>query len=149
LIDTGEVENLADRLKAKREQRGISQAQAARELDVARTAYRLWEMEAARPAPDRWRLVARWLGVSVATLLLSEGYISDKEAAELNVAADTYEVANGGTQDVATEAEGGDFFEQGESVIDQSLERGVFTAKEAAEFRRMLRRIEKGLGASD
>ena len=59
---------LAARLRAHREERGISQSQAARELDVARTAYRLWEMEAARPAPDRWRLLARWLGVSMTTL---------------------------------------------------------------------------------
>jgi transcriptional regulator with XRE-family HTH domain len=143
------VENLADRLKAKREQLGISQSQAARELEVARTAYRLWEMQAARPAPDRWRLVARWLGVSVTTLLLSEGYITDEEAAELNLAADNYETATGGTQDTATEEETGDFFEQGQTVIDQSLERGIFTAKEAADFRKMLRRIEKGLAESD
>jgi transcriptional regulator with XRE-family HTH domain len=143
----GDVQNLADRLKARREQRGISQSQAARELD-ARTAYRLWEMEAARPAPDRWRLVARWLGVSVASLLLSEGYISDEEAAELNIAADDYESMTGGAQDIATEGEKGDFFEQGQTVIDESLERGVFTAKEASDFRRMLRRIEKGLADS-
>src|SRR5262249_10922979 len=122
--------------------------QAARELEVARTAYRLWEKEAARPAPDRWRLVARWLGVSVTTLLLSEGYITEDEAAELNVAADTFESATGGAQDIATEAETGGFFEQGETVIDVSLERGIFTAKEAADFRRMLRRIEKGLAES-
>ena len=63
--------SLGGRLKAKREALGISQSQAARELDVARTAYRLWELEAARPAPDRWRLVARWLGVSLTTLLLA------------------------------------------------------------------------------
>jgi transcriptional regulator with XRE-family HTH domain len=144
-----DVENLADRLKARRERLGISQSQAARELDVARTAYRLWEMEAARPAPDRWRLVARWLGVSVTTLLLSEGYITDEEAAELNVAADSFESATGGTQDLATEAETGGFFEQGQTVIDVSLERGIFTAKEAADFRKMLRRIEKGLAETD
>ena len=57
------VVSLAERLKSRREQLGISQAQAARELDVARTAYRLWEMEAAKPAPDRWRLISTWLGV--------------------------------------------------------------------------------------
>jgi transcriptional regulator with XRE-family HTH domain len=143
------VENLADRLKAKREERGISQSQAARELDVARTAYRLWEMEAARPAPDRWRLVSRWLGVSVASLLLSEGYISDEEAAELNVAADNYESLSGRTQDGASEAKAGNFFEQGHNVIDESIERGIFTAKEASEFRRMLRRIEEGMADSE
>jgi transcriptional regulator with XRE-family HTH domain len=144
----GDVENLADRLKAKREQRGISQSQAARELDVARTAYRLWEKEAARPAPERWRLVARWLGISVTSLLLMEGYITDEEAAELNIAAENYESETGGTQDVASENGAGDFFEQSHMVIDESIERGIFTAKEAADLRRMLRRIEKGLADS-
>jgi DNA-binding XRE family transcriptional regulator len=46
-----EVISLAERLKQRREELGISQSQAARELDVARTAYRLWELEAAKPAP--------------------------------------------------------------------------------------------------
>ncbi|HEY1330650.1 MAG TPA: helix-turn-helix transcriptional regulator [Actinomycetota bacterium] len=143
------VTSLAERLKANREARGISQSQAARELDVARTAYRLWELEAARPAPDRWRLVARWLGVSMATLLLSEGLITDEEAADSNLAAARYQASTGETQDSATERETGDFFGQGQAMIDQSLERGIFTAKEASQFRAMLRRIESGLAASD
>src|ERR1044072_7435729 len=67
-----QVVSLAERLKSRREQLGLSQAQAARELDVARTAYRLWEMEAAKPQPDRWRLISRWLGVSVTTVLLAD-----------------------------------------------------------------------------
>src|SRR6188474_1726624 len=75
------VISLADRLKQRRDELGISQAQAARELDVARTAYRLWEMEAAKPAPDRWRLIAHWLGVSVTTMLLAEDLVSEDEAA--------------------------------------------------------------------
>ena len=57
------VISLAERLKSRREQLGLSQAQAARELDVARTAYRLWEMEAAKPQPDRWRLISRGWGL--------------------------------------------------------------------------------------
>src|SRR6187455_2273313 len=76
---------LGERLRTHRAEHGLSQAQAARELDVARTAYRLWEMEAAKPAPDRWRLIARWLGVSIATMLLAEELIDASEAA----AADT------------------------------------------------------------
>ena len=63
-----------------RTERGLSQAQAARELDVARTAYRLWEMEAAKPSPDRWRLIARWLGVSISTMLLAEDLIDAEDA---------------------------------------------------------------------
>ena len=72
MSDMAEVVSLADRLKQRRKELGMSQAQAARELDVARTAYRLWEMEAAKPQPDRWRLISRWLGVSVTTMLLSD-----------------------------------------------------------------------------
>jgi len=75
------VVSLAERLKQRRDELGISQSQAARELDVARTAYRLWEMEAAKPAPDRWRLIASWLGVSVTTMLLAEDLVSEDEAA--------------------------------------------------------------------
>src|SRR6188508_3862808 len=75
------VISIAERLKQRREELGMSQSQAARELDVARTAYRLWEMEAAKPAPDRWRLIASWLGVSVTTMLLAEDLVSEDEAA--------------------------------------------------------------------
>jgi transcriptional regulator with XRE-family HTH domain len=67
--------HLSERLKAARSERGISQAQAARELDVARSAYRLWEMQVALPSLHRWGSVARWLGVTVATLLVAEGLI--------------------------------------------------------------------------
>src|SRR5262245_36244340 len=80
------VVSIADRLKQRRQELEISQAQAARELDVARTAYRLWEMEAARPAPDRWRLIAGWLGVSVTTMLLAENLVSEGEAVMAEVA---------------------------------------------------------------
>ena len=138
-------DSLASRLKAERESRGISQSQAARELDVARTAYRLWELEAARPAPDRWRLVARWLGVSMTTLLLSEGLITNDEAGEADEAATRYESSTGETQDLATEREAGDFFEQGQSMIDRGLEAGIFTAAEARDFRATLLRIQRGL----
>jgi len=136
---------LAQRLKAHREQLGISQAQAARELDVARTAYRLWELEAARPAPDRWRLVARWLGVSMTALLLAEGLISDDEGTRSDAAAARFEAETGEASDLAAEREPGDFFRQAQSMIDVSLERGILNASEAGEFRDMFERIQKGL----
>ena len=77
---SAKVVALGERLRQRREERGLSQAQAARELDVARTAYRLWELEAAKPSPDRWRLIARWLGVSISTMLLGEDLIDDEDA---------------------------------------------------------------------
>lgn len=139
------VESLAERLKARREELGISQSQAARELDVARTAYRLWELEAARPAPDRWRLVARWLGVSMTTLLLAEGLISDEEKEGSDVAAARFQAATGETSDLATERESGDFFRQAQAFIDRSLEKGLVSAEEAGHFRDMFDRIKTGL----
>ena len=140
--------SLAERLKAHREALGISQSQAARELEVARTAYRLWELEAARPAPDRWRLVARWLGVSMTTLLLAEGLITADESAEADTASHRYEAAMGETSDVATEREEGDFFRQAQSFIDRSLEKGLLTADEAGHFRDVFDRIREGLAES-
>ena len=137
--------SLAERLKARREVLGISQSQAARELDVARTAYRLWELEAARPAPDRWRLVARWLGVSMTTLLLAEGLITEDERSEAKSASDRYEAAMGETSDLAAEREEGDFFRQAQSFIDRSLEKGLLTAEEAGHFRDVFDRIKEGL----
>ena len=72
--------HLSQRLKTARSDRGISQAQAARELNVARSAYRLWEMDAALPEPRRWKFVAAWLGVTVMTLLAAEGLVPDEES---------------------------------------------------------------------
>jgi transcriptional regulator with XRE-family HTH domain len=141
-------QSLAERLKARRETLGISQSQAARELDVARTAYRLWELEAARPSPDRWRLVARWLGVSMTTLLIAEGLITEEEERESNVAANLYEKVTGETSDIATEREEGDFFRQAQSFIDLSLEGGVLSAEEAGHFRDIFERIKGGLAES-
>lgn len=116
---------LAARLKTHRQERGISQAQAARELDVARTAYRLWELEAARPAADRWSVLARWLGVSMTTLLAAEGLIAEDEARRP------------------------DFFRQAETFIDRSLRHGIVEPSEASPFREMFDRIQRGLPAKD
>lgn len=143
--DMGDEPTLAERLKARREERGISQSQAARELDVARTAYRLWELEAARPAPDRWRLLARWLGVSMTTLLLAEGLISEDEQRHSDEAGARYLDAMGESADAAAGRESGDFFRQAQSFIDRSLEKGVISAEEAGSFRDMFGRIQRGL----
>jgi transcriptional regulator with XRE-family HTH domain len=136
---------LAQRLKAYRKKRGISQSQAARELDIARTAYRLWEMEAAHPSPDRWRLVARWLGVSMTTLLLAEGLISQEEGQQADRASARFQAATGEPPDRVAEQEPGDFFRQAQFLIDRSLERGIIRADEAGNFRDMFERIREGL----
>jgi transcriptional regulator with XRE-family HTH domain len=132
------VISLGERLRSKREQLGLSQSQAARELDVARTAYRLWEMEAARPSPDRWRLIARWLGVSVATMLLAEDLIDDTEADRAAVIAGRLPPGHRWDADVdATD----DFFTQEHASIDRRTLEGVVTQREADELSGIVERL--------
>ena len=136
------VVSLADRLKARREQLGISQAQAARELDVARTAYRLWEMEAAKPAPDRWRLISTWLGVSVTTMLLAEDLMSEEEAAMGELTAVDFS-RSGREWGAVGAGKSGDFFTQARSLIDDGAEGGDISAEQAAALMLVLERVER------
>jgi transcriptional regulator with XRE-family HTH domain len=128
------VVSLAERLRSRREELGISQAQAARELDVARTAYRLWELEAAKPAPDRWRLIASWLGVSVTTMLLAEELVSEEEAARGGIPA--FEFARATLGD-------GDFFAQARDLVERATARGEISSEQADELAFLVRRIEQ------
>ncbi len=137
----GEVIPLGSRLRQHREQRGLTQAEAARELDVARTAYRLWEMEAARPAPDRWRSIARWLGISMTAMLLAEELLDEQEARDAQDAA----LGGGMTEtqwDAASDASPGDFFSQERSMIGEQAKLGNLTASQAAGLGRVLARIQ-------
>ena len=143
-----QVVSLADRLKARREQLGISQAQAARELDVARTAYRLWEMEAAKPAPDRWRLISTWLGVSVTTMLLAEDLMSEEEAAMGEVTAVDFS-RSGRKWDAVGASKSGDFFTQARSLIDDGAEGGDISAEQAAALMLVLERVEQESDAAE
>ena len=134
------VVSLAERLKSRREELGISQSQAARELDVARTAYRLWEMEAAKPAPDRSRLIASWLGVSVTTMLFAEDLMSDQEAA----LGEVIDFARPGRDwNTTRTSKSGSFFEQVRSLIDDGAESGDINTEQAAALRFVLEQVEE------
>ena len=133
------VISLGERLKDRREQLGISQAQAARELDVARTAYRLWEMEAAKPAPDRWRLISRWLGVSVATLLLADDLVESDEARRADVISARFGSPG---WDVESAGEEGSFFDQERALIARAEGEGRLSHREAAGLTQMLDKVE-------
>jgi transcriptional regulator with XRE-family HTH domain len=137
-----EVASLGERLKQRRAELGLSQAQAARELDVARTAYRLWEMEAAQPAPDRWRLLSRWLGVSVTTMLLAEELISEAEASA-SAATEASFGRSGSDWDTAGAASQGDFFQQGRALIQDGLVSESITAEQADGLSGVLARLEE------
>lgn len=137
-----DVVSLGDRLKLRRAELGLSQAQAARELDVARTAYRLWEMEAAKPSPDRWRLISRWLGVSVTTMLLADELISSDEASASSVTEADFG-RSGQDWDAAGAARHGDFFHQGRSLIQEGVAAGSITPEQAEELGTVLDRLEQ------
>jgi len=129
----GEVIPLGSRLRQRREELGLTQAQAARQLDVARTAYRLWEMEAAKPAPDRWRAIARWLGISMTAMLRAEELIDEQEA---DAAERSVPLAGMGAMgwDAGGDAFGGDDFSQERAMIADQARMGNISDAEAARF---------------
>jgi transcriptional regulator with XRE-family HTH domain/anti-sigma regulatory factor (Ser/Thr protein kinase) len=137
-----EIVSFAERLKARRQELGLSQAQAARELDVARTAYRLWEMEAAKPQPDRWRLISRWLGMSVTTMLLADELDNDPgSAARASAALDRAGLA---WEDEPTSPT--DFFEAAHALVQEGMEKGFVSADHAQELTSMLGRAQQEEG---
>jgi transcriptional regulator with XRE-family HTH domain len=141
-VASSSVVSIAERLKQRRQELGISQSEAARELDVARTAYRLWEMEAARPAPDRWRLIASWLGVSVTTMLLAEELVSEDEAEMAEVTALAFG-RSGRDWDRTAAGKPGDFFEQARALLEDGQESGDITSEQAEAFGFLIQRIEQ------
>jgi transcriptional regulator with XRE-family HTH domain/anti-sigma regulatory factor (Ser/Thr protein kinase) len=144
----GDVIPLGTRLRARREELGLTQAEAARELDVARTAYRLWELEASRPAPDRWRTIAKWLGVSVTAMLLAGELIDEAEALEAKEAAADAGLTGEGwdTQSGGSE---GDFFSQERAMISDQARLGGISRSQAASLRGVLDRIQDVTATDD
>jgi transcriptional regulator with XRE-family HTH domain len=138
---------LGERLRQHRTERGMSQAQAARELDVARTAYRLWELEAAKPSPDRWRLIASWLGVSISTMLLGEDLINDEDAATAGLIADRVASTDEKTWDDIAAASPGDFFEQERATIARQVRAGTITPAESGRLAASLEKVLVGVQA--
>ena len=117
----------------------MSQAQAARELDVARTAYRLWEMEAASPHPDRWRLISRWLGVSITTMLLADEMDESADERKVRVSDAFERVGRDWEDEVSDPAE---FFARAHKLIEEGTEKGFLTIRHAEELLSKLGEIE-------
>jgi transcriptional regulator with XRE-family HTH domain len=80
-MNTGE--SLGELLRRTREARGLNLSEAAREIGAARTAYRLWERDAAVPAPDQWKGLALWCEVPLWAILRLAGLLSADEEADL------------------------------------------------------------------
>jgi anti-sigma regulatory factor (Ser/Thr protein kinase) len=104
-------------------------------------------MEAAKPAPDRWRTIARWLGISMTAMLLAEELIDQHEALDANRAA-----AGGGlteTQwDAASNDSAGDFFSQERAMIAAQARLGNISAADAGNLSRVLSRIQTGASSN-
>lgn len=137
-----EVIPLGSRLRQRREELGLTQAQAARQLDVARTAYRLWEMEASKPAPDRWRSIARWLGISMTAMLRAEELIDEQEAIDANQAAERAGMSQL-EWDSGSEESAGDYFSQERAMIADQARIGNISHAEATQLSRVLSRIQR------
>jgi anti-sigma regulatory factor (Ser/Thr protein kinase) len=98
-------------------------------------------MEAAKPAPDRWRTIAKWLGISMTAMLLAEQLIDQQEAVEANRAA-----AGGGMSAIEWDNESdlsrGDYFSQERAMIAAQTQLGNISAEDAANLGRVLARIQ-------
>jgi transcriptional regulator with XRE-family HTH domain len=140
-----DIVSLADRLKQRREELGLSQAQAARELDVARTAYRLWEMEAAKPQPDRWRLISRWLGVSVTTMLLADDLDDLKPSRDPDAISNAFTSAGRSWSEPIGEP--AEFFTRARQLVQEGAENGFITITHAEELLAMFGQIQRDRAA--
>lgn len=71
--------SLGDRLRTTREEQGLNLTEAAQVLGAARTAYRLWERDAAIPSPEQWKAIALWCHVPLSAILRDVGLLSEEE----------------------------------------------------------------------
>ena len=106
---------------------------------MARSAYRLWEMDVARPAPERWQLIAEWLGISMATLLLAGGVTSDGGAQGSTSRSGGY--AKGPSRVDAAVSGDGELVREMLELADNSVARRIVTSDEAIVFRELLERM--------
>lgn len=67
------AKTLGEAILRRREQLGLSQHQAHKQLEVTRLTYRLWEMNASVPDIQMLPRVAQWLEVSVHEVLAMAG----------------------------------------------------------------------------
>jgi len=133
-------DSLAARLTRRRKELAMTQPQAARELDVSRTLYRLWELGEAKPAPDRWRRIARWLGVSVTMLLLAEGRLSAADALASTEIEQDY-ARSGRDWDTVAATKPGDFFAQARALIREGLAAGTVTTAQARSVEALIEQL--------
>ncbi len=137
---------LGRRLKNARVGRGISMAEAARQLGVAHSAYRMWELGVAKPDANRWRTLSEWLGVPIVTLLREEGILTKDD--EKNLLGTERKIVGLPRSEIeAIEAdEGRAFFEDVEELVDRMVREGLIDDDEAATTLSRLERVKRAYG---
>jgi hypothetical protein len=98
-------------------------------------------MEAARPSPDRWRSIAKWLGLSVTAMLLADELIDEEEAENAELAASALNLTMN-AWDAESAASAGAFFSQERVMIDDHERSGSISLDYATGLRRVLTRIQ-------
>jgi hypothetical protein len=95
-------------------------------------------MEAARPAPDRWRAIASWLGVSVTAVLLAAELLSEQEADDADHTAPGAGLS-ALSWDERSSASEGDYFSQERSMIADQVRSGTVSSLGGADAARRAR----------
>jgi anti-sigma regulatory factor (Ser/Thr protein kinase) len=98
-------------------------------------------MEAARPAPDRWRVVAKWLGISMTALLRAGELLDATEAMDAEHTALAAGLTSEGWDD-ESDASDGDYFSQERAMISDQATSGRISPRQATNLRNVLARIQ-------
>jgi anti-sigma regulatory factor (Ser/Thr protein kinase) len=98
-------------------------------------------MEAAKPSPDRWKLIARWLGVSVTTMLFAEDLLSDTDVSLSHVVGREFRT----DETAAPHRQGttsGNFFTEARALLAKAVLDPNVKKEQAAEYAALLDRLE-------
>ena len=118
----------------------MSQAQAARELDVSTDRVPALGAGGSATRPGPLAAVAGWLGVSVTTLLLSERKVTLEEAHESTEVEQDY-ARSGRDWDTVGATKPGDFFTQARELIREAVSAGDLTREQVGVIEALVERI--------
>jgi anti-sigma regulatory factor (Ser/Thr protein kinase) len=97
-------------------------------------------MEAAKPQPDRWRLISRWLGVSVTTMLLADELQPEDMTNDDSVTMAFDRVGRGWHEPQPAPSE---FFRRMHELVREGTEKGFISAAHAEELLMVVARVEE------
>jgi transcriptional regulator with XRE-family HTH domain len=123
-------------------------AEAARQLGVAHSAYRMWELGVAKPDANRWRKLSEWLGVPIVTLLREEGILTRDDEKQL-LGTERKIVGLPLSEIEAIELdEGRAFFKDVEEPVERMKREGLIDDDEAATTFSRLEKVKRAHGVA-